>query len=157
MSLSVYLEANEPVSKPVGSGIFIRWRGSTREVSREVWDELNPGQDPVIGLREDEESGHESNRNEIYHANITHNLGQMAKAAGIYHVLWRPEEIGITTAGQLIELLREGLTKLEADPEKYEKFNASNGWGLYENFVPFVRKYLEACEKYPEATVHVSR
>lgn len=32
---------------------------------------------------------------EGYSANITHNLGAMAEAAGIYLALWRPEEIGI--------------------------------------------------------------
>lgn len=94
---------------------------------------------------------------EIYSANITHNLGKMARAAGIYEALWRPEEIGITKARQLIEPLQAGLAKLEADPEKYEAYNASNGWGLYKHFVPFVRKYLEACEANPDADVSVSR
>lgn len=104
--------------------------------------------------------GHEHNREvteEYYSANITHNLNKMAKAAGIYEPLWRPEEIGITHARQLIEPLRAGLARLEADPAHYEQFNASNGWGLYEHFVPWVRRYLRACEDYPDATVHVSR
>lgn len=34
--------------------------------------------------------------------NSTHNLNNMAKAAGLYQVLWRPEEIGISTASQII-------------------------------------------------------
>jgi hypothetical protein len=37
----------------------------------------------------------------VYDANITHNLGAMAKAAGIYMHLWRPDEIGIKTASEL--------------------------------------------------------
>jgi len=94
---------------------------------------------------------------EVYSANITHNLGKMADAAGIYQHLWRPEELGITTASELIEPLREGLAKLKADPEKFEAFNASNGWGKYEYFVPFVERYLRACEEYPGATVRVWR
>lgn len=39
--------------------------------------------------------GHEHEREEserFYSANITHNLGNMAQAAGIYHPVWRPEE-----------------------------------------------------------------
>jgi hypothetical protein len=93
---------------------------------------------------------------EVYWANITHNLNKMAEAAGIYEVLWRPEEIGITQAGQLIEPLSVGLKKLKADPMYYSQFNAVNGWGTYD-FVPFVEKYLEACRANPDAKVSVWR
>ena len=92
-----------------------------------------------------------------YNANITHNLGPMAEEAGIYKHCWRPEEIGITKARQLIEPLRAGLKLMESDPPRFEKYNAENGWGLYKNFVPWVRDYLAACEQYPDADVHVSR
>ena len=94
---------------------------------------------------------------EVYSANITHNLNKMAEAAGIYEALWRPEEIGITQAGQLIEPLSIGLEKLKADPMYYSQFNAVNEWGTYENFVPFVEKYLEACRANPDAEVTVWR
>ena len=94
---------------------------------------------------------------QVYDANITHNLGKMAAAAGIYEALWRPEEIGVTKAEQLIPLLREGLEKLKAAPAHYEQFNAANGWGLYEHFVPFVENYLSACIEHPDAEVSVSR
>lgn len=94
---------------------------------------------------------------EGYWANITHNLGRMAEAAGIYDCLWNPDEHGITTASQLIGPLTAGLAKLKADPAAYQKYNAANGWGLYEHFVPFVENYLAACEKNPDAIVRVSR
>lgn len=94
---------------------------------------------------------------EFYSANITHNLSAMADAAGIYEYLWRPDEIGITKAEQLIEPLTQGLKRLTEDPEKYKQYNSPNGWGMYENFVPFVRKYLEACIQHPEAEVYASR
>lgn len=101
---------------------------------------------------------HKYNRAEtFYTANITHNLGQMAEAAGIYGALWRPDEIGITKAGQLIEPLSAGLMALEADPVRFQQFNAPNGWGLYEHFVSFVRNYLLACRRYPNANVRVWR
>jgi hypothetical protein len=94
---------------------------------------------------------------EVYSANITHNLNKMAEAAGIYEALWRPEELGIRHAGLLIEPLSVGLAKLKADPMYYSQFNAPNGWGMYENFVPFVEKYLEACKANPDAEVHAYR
>jgi len=93
----------------------------------------------------------------VYDSNITHNLGRMAEEAGIYQHLWRPEEIGITTAAQLIEPLSAGLALLKSDPARFEAFNAPNGWGLYKHFVPFVEEYLGACREYPDATVSVSR
>lgn len=103
---------------------------------------------------------HEHTRKEtesFYDSNITHNLGAMAEEAGIYKHLWRPKEIGITKAAQLVEPLRAGLALMRADPPRFEKHNAKNGWGLYEHFVPWVEKYLAACEENPTADVRVSR
>lgn len=113
---------------------------------------------------------------EYYSANITHNLNTMAEAAGIYDALWRPyrlkedyiptedynkemvfEDISVIYAKDIIPILDKGLTDLKARPEYFKQFNASNGWGMYEHFVPFVEKYLEACKEHPEAVVEVSR
>lgn len=96
-------------------------------------------------------------RSEVYERNITHNLGRMAEAAGLYKALWRPDENGLTHAGQLIPILREGLANLEADPAHYRTFNPENGWGNYEGLVKFVREYLAACEANPDAEIEVSR
>ncbi len=94
---------------------------------------------------------------EVYSANITHNLGKMAREAGIYECLWRPEEIGINQAKQIIPLLEAGLTKLATQKAHFEQFNAENGWGLWKHFVPWCADYLQACRDYPDATVWVSR
>lgn len=96
-------------------------------------------------------------RTEVYDANITHNLGAMAREAGIYEVCWRPDEVGITKAEQLIEPLRNGTALMKADPARFEKYNAENGWGLYEHFLPWLEEYLAACEANPDAEVSVSR
>jgi hypothetical protein len=94
---------------------------------------------------------------DIYEDNITHNLNKMAQEAGIYEALWRPEEIGITHARQLIPILEKGLAELRAHPEIYEQFNPANGWGNYVGLVTFVRDYLDACKQDPDAIVEVSR
>lgn len=94
---------------------------------------------------------------EVYWRNITHNLNKMAMEAGIYQHLWRPEELGITKAHELIAPLAKGLTDLKNRPEHYKKFNAANGWGTYENFMDFVEDYLNACRENPDAEVNVSR
>ena len=100
---------------------------------------------------------HPESKEPYYSANITHNLGKMADAAGIYYALWRPEEIGAVTASDIIPLLEDGLATLYADSDKYREFDSPNGWGIYDHFVPFVRKYLDACKDYPDAIIEVSR
>lgn len=93
----------------------------------------------------------------VFDYNITHNLNKMAMEAGIYQHLWRPEEVGITYAGQLIPILTVGLGALERDPAHFKQFNPENGWGTYENLVEFVRSYLEACKENPDAEIYASR
>jgi hypothetical protein len=95
--------------------------------------------------------------NAVFSANITHNLAPMAMAAGIYEALWRPEEIGATTASDLIEVLRAGLDRLESNPDEYRPHNPKNGWGSYQRLVEFVRAYLDACEAHPNARVRADR
>jgi len=93
----------------------------------------------------------------VFDANITHNLNRMAEAAGIYYHLWRPEEIGITKAAQLIDPLKCGIACMEADPEQFRKLEPDNKWGTYEDFLPWIKRYLEACETNPDAEISVSR
>ena len=93
----------------------------------------------------------------IYADNITHNLGKMAKEAGIYEALWRPEEIGATKAGQLIDILDEGLSDLKSRPTYFKQFDDPNGWGMYKHFVPFVEGYLNACIEFPYSDIEISR
>jgi len=94
---------------------------------------------------------------EVYTDNATHNLTKMAKEAGLYMYLWRPDEIAITQAHQLIEPLKIGLKELVNNPEKYEAFNPENGWGSYRGLVNFVKNYLEAYIENPDAIVSVCR
>lgn len=89
----------------------------------------------------------------VFEGNITHNLVEMTQAAGIYEHIWRPEELGITKAGELITPLKEGYSKLKANPKKFKKYDASNEWGTYNDFLPWVEKYLAACINNPEARI----
>lgn len=96
----------------------------------------------------------EPHRVELYSANITHNLNKMAMKAGICSCLWRPHDLWDNpTADKVIPIMEEGLEKLKSDPEHYKQFIASNGWGTYEDFVPFVEEVLNACKKHPKSTV----
>lgn len=148
MSLDVYLtfpgrEFHEPSRIPVREG------GTVRYLTREQYAEKFPGREPI----EFPASGTDP----VFEANITHNLNSMADDAGIYRELWRPDELGIKTARELIEPLRKGLDLLQSDPERFKKFNPTNGWGNYDLLVEFVGEYLTACEKWPDAEVSVWR
>ena len=93
----------------------------------------------------------------VFERNITHNLNRMADEAGIYGVIWRPEENGIETAAQLIEPLQTGLALLKDEPDRFKALNPPNGWGKYEGLVSFVEAYLAACIANPDATIEASR
>ena len=97
------------------------------------------------------------NGEDVFSANYTHNCSPMADAAGIYKHLWRPEEIGITKAQELIEPLCDGIKAMSIDPAKFEALNPENGWGSYATFVPWVIRYWQACCRWPDAEVGVSR
>ena len=139
MSLDVYLTLEDTRGIGIGSGIFIREDGQVKEIGY-------TDHEPLI-----------YDTNEAYSANITHNLNKMAGEAGIYEYLWRPDEIDISTAKELIKPLQEGLKVLRDDPDRFKVFNPSSGWGSYDVLVGFVKNYLAACEQYPEAVVSVSR
>ena len=93
----------------------------------------------------------------VFQANVTHNLNAMAEEAGIYGAVWRPEENGITTAGQLVEPLRSAIQAMKTDPDRFKKHNPANRWGNYVDFLRWLERYLAACEENPTATVRAWR
>lgn len=146
MSLDVMLVL--PNRSRTSSGIFIRENGQNKEISREEWGSRFPNREPVV-IQYEEMS--------VYHNNITHNLNSMATEAGLYYPMWRPETLGFTHAHQLVESLTNGLALLQEDPERFAPFAPENAWGTYAGLVEFTRQYLEACIRYPNAEVYVSR
>lgn len=147
MSLDITLKSTEPITKS-GTGVFIRINGQNKELTKEEVKEKWPNHTP-------EESIYQTN--EVYSANITHNLIYMAQEAGIYRELWRPEEIGIKKARELTKPLSQALHELKSNPERFKALNPKNGWGTYEGFVEFLYSLLETCYKYPEAEIESSR
>ena len=148
MSLDVYLTYKVPMRVPAGRVIPIREDGRMKHITYEEWCERYPDRAPFTV---------EADEHTVFTANITHNLNNMADEAGLYKYLWRPDELDITEAWQLLEPLRVGLAILEADPDRFRAFNPANGWGDYEGLVDFVCEYLNACAQYPKAEVSVWR
>lgn len=148
MSLDVSLIASDPIKKQ-GTGVFIRDAGKTRELTQEEVAAKFPGAE-VAPLQSFETT-------EVYTANITHNLGNMANKAGVYYALWRPDEKNWQLAKEIIKPLEDGLKALKSHPAAFKKLNPENGWGSYDGLVEFVEEYLKACREYPEALIEVSR
>ncbi len=65
----------------------------------------------------------------VFDANINHNLGEMAREAGIYACLWRPDENGMTHARDIIDPLEKGLSLMVTNKRRFEEFDSPNGWG----------------------------
>jgi len=93
---------------------------------------------------------------DVFDCNITHNLCKMAKEAGIYTKLWHPEEEGITKAQEWINPLIMALADMRDRPDHFKKFDAPNGWGTYDDFVPWLQELLDACQAHPDAFIYVS-
>ena len=93
----------------------------------------------------------------VFEYNITHNLTNMARYAGLYYCLWRPEEYNCFKARDIINPLSCGLAILKDNPEKFKTHNAENGCGTYENLIEFVEAYLTKCKEYPNAKIKVDR
>jgi len=93
----------------------------------------------------------------VFSSNITHNLNKMAMACGVYYACWRPEEIHCKKAKHILPMLEKGVELLQDYPAFYRTFDSPNGWGLYDNFLPWLIQYTNACKDYPEAKIRVSR
>lgn len=120
-------------------------------MSLDVYLRLPGTREPIQLLDVTDDSG------EVFSANITHNLGRMASEAGVYQCCWWPEEVGVTHAKQLVAPLRAGIAAMKADPDRFKAHDSPNGWGLYRHFLPWLERYLAACEQHPDAEVRVSR
>lgn len=92
----------------------------------------------------------------LYESNITHNLGDMAEKARLYGMLWHPEKFGFKHASEMIDPLKKGIEDMESNSAEYKKLDTPNGCGTYEDFLPWLKELLAACEEYPAANIEVS-
>ena len=93
---------------------------------------------------------------EVHWQNITHNLNKIASEAGIYNCLWHPDKAEIKKAMHLIKPLTQAIADMKDRPDHYKKFDAENGWGTYDDFLPWLECLLKACINNPSADVRVS-
>ena len=94
---------------------------------------------------------------EVFESSITHNLTEMAEAAGLYLPLWRPEELGVKSAGDLIPYLVKGIRIMKKNKEGLLKYSPKNNWGSFDDLLDVASTYLTACRQFPRAEIYVDR
>lgn len=98
-----------------------------------------------------------TDENHLYTRYVTHNLGKMARELGIYEYIWRPDEVDVVRAKQLIKPLGVAIDNIRDRKAHYRTFNPPNGFGTIDGFIDFMIDYLKACRTYPNAFVEVCR
>lgn len=91
----------------------------------------------------------------LHEQNITHNLGKMAEKLGIYTILWGHKRVA--NAGKIVEPLTQAIDKMKSCPDEYRQFDASNGYGTYDDFLPWLIELRNNCENYPESSIECYR
>ncbi len=89
----------------------------------------------------------------LFDANITHNVAPMWIEAGVYDALYESDG---KYAGDISEILINGLIDMKRYPEKYRAMNPANGWGNYEGALKFLDGIATACMHYPKALIRIS-
>ena len=83
----------------------------------------------------------------VWEGRISHDTAGMADRAGIHKAIWRPHEIGADYTDDIVELLEDGIRKLEDDPHRFV-LNEDH-WESYEELLHFSREYLNGCKVHP--------
>lgn len=146
MSLDLYIKGKTPVLHK-GTGVFIRENGKNIELSPEEVKKKWPN----AKVEEIEEYN-----NTWWHANITHNLGTMAKQVSVdgytlYQLLWRPEETDLLSndspTERYVECVGKALKELKLHRAALIMYNPSNGWGTYRDLLDFTADFLDALKR----------
>lgn len=89
--------------------------------------------------------------------NYTWNCRPMfeAAAADKYPEIQSPHDLIGKTGAEALPILAHIVSRMEADPATYEAMNPDNGWGSYKTWLPFLRKWRDACAEHPATIVNV--
>ena len=86
--------------------------------------------------------------------NITHNLNEMWQQLGIYDALYNSEG---KKAKDVLPVMREGLRLMIENPVHFKRFSAPNGWGTYEQALPWLVELVAEFEEHPNGVIGISK
>lgn len=84
--------------------------------------------------------------------NLTYNLRPMWREAGLD---W--DELEGKPGEDCLGILTAVVDRLALEPEKFKKLNPPNGWGTYENLLGTLTELRDACQQFPNHTLHTYR
>lgn len=92
--------------------------------------------------------------NEVYSGNMTHNVTDMWREAGVYNALYNSHGL---KAWLIIDQLAAGIGDMVTFPEKYKNMDSENGWGTYDRALPFLIEVYKNCKKNPGARIEIDK
>lgn len=100
-------------------------------------------------------SDNESNDvDNIYSGNYTHNVAKMWRRSGVYDALYNSEG---KLAKDILPVLANGYEHMKENPSEYEELNPPNKWGSYEGALDYLKEVMDACRKYPNSKIAISK
>jgi len=81
---------------------------------------------------------------------VTYNLSEMYREAGIWDVIYDCEG---KTSSDIKDAVRKGYDAMMKDPSRFRKYDSPNGWGIYDDTIEHLRKFVEALEKNPKGSL----
>lgn len=84
--------------------------------------------------------------------NMTYNVAPMVVEASGVSFSWYD---GISCA-KALPLLRRTWQQMKRDPETYKRLEAWNGWGTYDQFMPYLTRLYAMVRLHPTGVIEVS-
>ena len=151
MRLTVRLVFDQPPKDaPIrfGGGLYRHGNGSTYEITLDEWKRNPTGIPPVCIVER-------ADPRVVFWADITDNLKAMAAACGLYEAIWEPEKLGAKQAGDLANILNDGLIALTRYPEPCLSLQPESRPGNYAGLITFVSRYCAACRRWHSAQINL--
>lgn len=145
MSLDLYIISKKPIRR-TGTGIYVRENGRNRELKTKEEVLCYFGEDTEVEVKVYE-------TNEVWHENMTHNLGRMAskvkgKERDLYTLFWRPTE-SIVTKEWVTEVLRCYIYLKEHEEELKP---LEEEWGTFDLLKEFTESLIKCLLDLPYDT-----
>ena len=90
-------------------------------------------------------------KGEVFEFSPTYNLRPMFHAAGFCL-----RDFNGMTGAEVAPVLTVAVASMEADPAKFRALDAPNGWGTYDDIMPYLRRFRDAVSAHPAASVVVT-
>ena len=90
----------------------------------------------------------------LFETNITHNCVNMVNQAGLYVPLWDSDGY---KAKDIIHSLSSGINQMIKNPYYFSRYEAKNGWGTLDQFIPWLLDVLKACYLYQDAEIRIDK